>query len=109
MVEKNLLNVVQKLRKRLMGTSMVVQWLTLHTSTSEGSSSILGQGIKIPQAISHKPGIRAKTNKLALLLCARKEVSLANRGKKENKIDGIDCVKILNFFIKNSIELKDES
>ena len=32
------------------GTSLVVQWLGLHTFTAEGTGSIPGQGTKIPQA-----------------------------------------------------------
>ena len=32
------------------GTSLAVQWLRLHTSTAEGSGSILGWAIDIPHA-----------------------------------------------------------
>ena len=50
MVGKNLLNLVQNLRKRLMGTSMVVQWLGLHALISEGPNLILGRELRF-----HKP------------------------------------------------------
>ena len=36
------------------GNSLAVQWLKLHTSTAEGTGSILGQGTKILNAKWHK-------------------------------------------------------
>ena len=38
--------------KRRKGISLVVQWLGFCASTAEGTSSIPGQGTKIPQAHS---------------------------------------------------------
>ena len=37
-------------KKQTSGTSLVVQWLELHTSTAGGMGSIPGQGTKILQA-----------------------------------------------------------
>ena len=34
-----------------LGTSLVVQWLRLHTSTANSTGSIPGQGTKIPHAV----------------------------------------------------------
>ena len=39
--------------KHLPGTSLVVQWLRLCTSTAWGTGSIPGQGTKIPRAMWH--------------------------------------------------------
>ena len=36
-----------------MGTTLVVQWLRLHTSTAGGGGSIPGQGTKISHALGH--------------------------------------------------------
>ena len=36
------------MRSGITGTSLGVQWLRLHTSNAEGTSSIPGQGTKIP-------------------------------------------------------------
>ena len=36
--------------KSFSGTSLVVQWLRLHTSNAGGRGSVPGQGIKIPHA-----------------------------------------------------------
>ena len=37
----------------LLGTSLAVQWLRLHTSTSGVTGSIPGEGTKIPHAARH--------------------------------------------------------
>ena len=37
------------------GTSLVVQWLRLHTSNAGGLGSIPGVGTKIPDALATKP------------------------------------------------------
>ena len=38
------------LKMRVLGNSLVVQWLRLHALMAEGLGSIPGQGTKIPQA-----------------------------------------------------------
>ena len=37
----------------IIGTSLAVQWLRLHTSTAGGAGSIPGGGTKIPRATRH--------------------------------------------------------
>lgn len=37
------------------GTSLVVQWLELHASTTGDTGSILGQGTKISEDVQHEP------------------------------------------------------
>ena len=41
------------LHSRILGNSLVVQWLGLHAFTSKDLGSIPGQGIKILQAAKH--------------------------------------------------------
>ena len=38
-------------KKRVVGTSLVVQWLRLFAANAEGAGSIPGQGAKIPPAM----------------------------------------------------------
>ena len=45
---------IQSCFKTLTGTSLVVQWLILRTSTAEGSGSICGRGTKISRADGHR-------------------------------------------------------
>ena len=37
-------------KNRIFGTSLVVQWLTLHASTAGGMGSLLGSGVEFPHA-----------------------------------------------------------
>ena len=41
------------LHSRVVGNSLVVQWLGLHAFTAKDLGSIPGQGVKIPQAAKH--------------------------------------------------------
>ena len=41
------------IKKHVIGTFLVVQWLGLHASNARGIGSIPGQGTKIPHAIWH--------------------------------------------------------
>ena len=43
-----------------LGTSLMVQWLRLQTSTAGGMDSIPGQGIKIPHACAVQPQKKRK-------------------------------------------------
>ena len=43
------------IKKIIIWTSLVVQWLGLCTSAAGGSGSIPGRGIKIPHAARHGP------------------------------------------------------
>ena len=51
------------LRLSSAGTSLVVQWLRLHTSTAAGVGSFPGQGTKIPHAAWAWPKGKKKTIK----------------------------------------------
>lgn len=42
------------MKTQLIGTSLEVQWLGLHSSLAGGMDSISGQGIKIPQAANYQ-------------------------------------------------------
>ena len=44
---------MQNLNLDFTGNSLAVQWLGLRTSTAGDTSSIPGQGTKIPQAMRH--------------------------------------------------------
>ena len=45
---------LQQFSRKQDGTSLVVQWLRLCTSTAEGTVSIPGWGTKIPHAMQHR-------------------------------------------------------
>lgn len=40
-------------KKKFTGNSLAIQWLGFHASTARGTSSVLGQGTKIPHATRH--------------------------------------------------------
>ena len=45
----------QEVKVRILETSLVVQWLRLHTSNAGSTGSIPGQGTKTPRAAWHGP------------------------------------------------------
>ena len=48
---------------KILGTSLVIQWLRLFTSTAGGAGSIPGQGTKILHAVQHGQEIKRKKKK----------------------------------------------
>ena len=63
------------------GTSLVVQWLGIHTSIAGSTGSIPGQGTKIPHALWCSQKISKNKNKIispcySLELCIQMDVSL---------------------------------
>ena len=90
-----------------MGTSMVVQWLGLHAFISEGPNLILGSDLRFYKPYPTSQASEQKQTSTPPLFL--EGGFFAQQREKKKKIDGIDCVKILNFCIKNSIELKDKS
>ena len=50
------------LKKKNLGTSLAVQWLSLHASTARGMVSVPGQGTEIPHVACH--GQKSSNNKV---------------------------------------------
>ena len=61
-------------KETILGASLTVQWLRLHTSTAGGTGSIPGWGMKIPHAAQPKKKRKKKIfqNKMQTLVKFRK-------------------------------------
>ena len=72
-------------RQRTWGTSLVVQWLRLLTSTAEGMGLIPGRGTKSLHAIWHSKKKKKKKNvgHRVILIIRRQKISLCQKKRKK--------------------------
>ena len=59
---------------KILGNSLVVQWLGLCTFTAKGPGSVPGRGTKIPQAMQHSQKKKIKNIVCGIYPCIKCEV-----------------------------------